>query len=125
MEAAQEIPGAVTVETEVIETIARQAALEVPGVVRIVERDVDRLLGLPGKSVAIAVHEGQVWVDLYLIAGPDISLLRLGRAVQYEVTRAIQQMIGMPVNTVNVHIEDVVYPQPENLPEPLGARQGA
>jgi uncharacterized alkaline shock family protein YloU len=124
VKASQEIPGAVTVEPEVIETIARHAALEVPGVVRIAERDVDRILGLTGKSVVIAVQEGQVTVDLYLIAGPDISLLQLGRTVQYEVTRALQQMIGMPVDAVNVHIEDVVYPQQENLPESVGARQG-
>ncbi len=125
MKASEEIPGAVTVEPEVIETIARHTALEVPGVVRIAERDVDRILGLTGKSVVIAVDKGQVLVDLYLIAGPDISLLQLGRAVQYEVTRAIQQMVGMPVDAVNVHIEDVIYPQPENLPESLGVRQGA
>jgi len=125
VKASEEIPGAVTVEPEVIETIARHTALEVPGVVRIAERDVDRILGLTGKSVVIAVDKGQVLVDLYLIAGPDISLLQLGRAVQYEVTRAIQQMVGMPVDAVNVHIEDVIYPQPENLPESLGVRQGA
>jgi uncharacterized alkaline shock family protein YloU len=111
------IPGKVTVEPEVLETIARFTTLNVPGVVRIVEKDVDRLLGLSGKSVLVQVNEGQVVVDLYIIVGPDISLLRLGRAVQYEVTRAIQNMIGMPVEVVNVHVEDVVYPPPEDLPE--------
>ncbi len=115
----QAIPGKVTVEPEVLETIARFTALNVPGVVRIVEKDVDRLLGLSGKSVLVQVNEGQVKVDLYIIVGPDISLLRLGRAVQYEVTRAIQNMIGMPVEVVDVHIEDVVYPPPEDLPEDL------
>ena len=113
----QAIPGKVTVEPEVLETIARFTALNVPGVVRIVETDVDRILGLTGKSVVVQVAEGKVTADLHIIAGPDISLLRLGRAVQYEVTRAIQSMIGMPVDAVNVHIEDVVYPQAEDLPE--------
>lgn len=125
MKAVQEIPGAVTVEPEVIETIARHTALEIPGVLWIAERDVDRILGLTGKSVAIVVHEGRVLVDLYIVAGPNISLLQLGRTVQHEVTRAIQQMIGMPVDVVNVHIEDVVYPPLENVSEPLGARQVA
>lgn len=111
------IPGMVTVETEVLETIARFSALSVPGVVRLVEKDVDRLLGLQGKSVVVHVDASKVTVDLSIIAGPDISLLRLGRAVQYEVTRAIQNMIGMPVEAVNVHIEDVVYPQSEKQPE--------
>ena len=49
------IPGKVTVEPEVLETIVRFTALNVPGVVRLVEKDVDRLLGLTGKSVVVEV----------------------------------------------------------------------
>jgi len=112
----KDIPGAVTVEPEVLETIARLSALEVPGVVRIAKKDVDRILGT-GKSVRVSVQDDAVTVVLHIVAGPGTSLLRLGQAVQYEVTRAIQQMIGMPVKSVDVHIEDVVYPQPENLLE--------
>jgi uncharacterized alkaline shock family protein YloU len=103
------IPGAVTVEPEVLETIARLTALGVPGVAGIAERDVDRLLGTSGHSVVVQVHDGRVVVDLHILAGPDQSLLQLGRRVQHEVTRAVRQMIGMPVEAVNVHIEDVVY----------------
>ena len=116
------IPGAVTVEPEVLETIVRFTALNVPGVVRLAETDVDRLLGISGKSVVVDVRDGKLYADLHVIAGPDISLLRLGRAVQFEVTRAIQNMIGMLVDAVNVHIEDVVYPQAENLPEEIARR---
>lgn len=108
------IPGSVTVEPTVLETIARLTTLEVPGVEGIAERDVDRLLGVAGKSVSVQVREGQVLVDLHIIAGPEQSLLQLGRKVQYEVTRAVQQMIGMPVEAVNVHIEDVEYPETED-----------
>ena len=107
------IPGAVTVEPTVLETIARLTTLGVPGVVDIAERDVDRLLGMAGKSVVVQVREGRVYVDVHIRAGPDQSLLQLGRKVQYEVTRAVQQMIGMPVDAVNVHIEDVNYSQPD------------
>ncbi len=107
------IPGSVTVEPVVLETIARLTALGVPGVAGIAEREVDRLLGTTGHSVAVQVREGQVLVDLHILAGPDQSLLQLGRRVQHEVTRAVRQMIGMPVEAVNVHIEDVVYPPAE------------
>jgi uncharacterized alkaline shock family protein YloU len=105
------IPGAVTVQPGVLETIARLTALDVPGVLEIATRDVERLLGATGKAVDVQVREGQVLVDLHIIAGPDHSLLQLGRQVQRQVTRAIQQMIGMPVEAVNVHIEDVMYPR--------------
>jgi uncharacterized alkaline shock family protein YloU len=105
------IPGSVTVEPSVIETVARLATLEVPGVAGIAERDVDRFLGTSGRSVAIQVNEGRVLVDLHVIAGPSQSLLQLGRAIQHAVTRAVQQMVGMPVEAVSVHIEDVMYPE--------------
>ncbi|MGC9521483.1 MAG: Asp23/Gls24 family envelope stress response protein [Anaerolineae bacterium] len=111
------IPGSVTVEPSVLETIARLTTLEVPGVVGIAQRDVDRILGVPGKSVEVQVREGRVLVELHVVAGPEQSLLQLGRKVQREVTRAVQQMLGMPVEAVNVHIEDVVYPEVEEWSE--------
>ncbi|MDF1514156.1 MAG: Asp23/Gls24 family envelope stress response protein [Anaerolineae bacterium] len=107
------IPGVVTVEPSVLEIIARLSALEVPGVAGVAERDVDRFLGISGRSVTVEVKDDKVTADLHLIAGPDVSLLQLGRKVQYEVTRAIQRTLGMPVEAVNVHIEDVVYPDVE------------
>lgn len=107
------IPGKVTVEPGVLETIARLTTREVPGVVKIAEQtDVERFLGLSGKSVQVRVAEGRVSVDLHIMAEPGISLLQLGRAVQKDVTQAIQKMIGMPVEAVNVYIEDVLFPEP-------------
>ena len=111
------IPGLVTVEPSVLETIARLTALEVPGVAGIAESDVDRFLGISGRSENVEVSNDKVVADLHLIAGPDVSLLKLGRQVQYEVTRAIQKMLGMPVEAVNIHIEDVVYPDAKVWPE--------
>lgn len=112
MESEQyKIPGIVTVKPEVLETIASLTSVQVPGVVRIAEKDLDRFLGIAGKGVEVEVHEGRVTVNLHLIAEPNLSLLRLGQAVQHEVTRAIQEMIGMPVEAVNVYIEDVMFPE--------------
>jgi len=105
------VAGVVTVEPTVLETIVRLTVAEVPGVVNVAERDVDRLLGVTGKSVCVEVKDGRVTVDVHIVAGPDQSLLQLGRLVQREVTRAIQQMVGMTVDAVNVYIEDVVYPE--------------
>jgi len=115
------IPGKVTVEPGVLETIARLTTRGVPGVAKIAEQtDAERFLGLSGKSVQVHVSEGRVSVDLHIMAAPDISLLQLGRSVQKSVTEAIQKMIGMPVEAVNVYIEDVVFtpsaPQPPAAP---------
>lgn len=107
------IPGKITVEPGVLETIARLTTRDVPGVAKIAEQtDVERFLGLSGRSVQVRVAEGRVSVDLHVMAEPGISLLHLGRSVQQSVTEAIQRMIGMPVEAVNVYIEDVLFPEP-------------
>lgn len=113
MEQQQKVPGKVTVEPIVLETIARLTAQNVEGVARIAQKtDVERFLGIGRKSVEVRLDDdGQVSVDLHLLAEPDISLLRLGRSVQREVQEAIQKMIDMPVKIINVYIEDVVFPE--------------
>jgi uncharacterized alkaline shock family protein YloU len=42
-----------------------------------------------------------------VVAESDANMLRLGEALQAEVTRAIEDMVGMPVRSVDIHIDDV------------------
>lgn len=112
MRTEEETPaiGRITVDTDVLRTIARLTALAVPGVVRMTPPlRLPRMLGLED-GVEVTVREGRVWVDLYIVAAADQNLLALGRQVQAEVTRAIADIVGMPVEAVNVHIEDVTSP---------------
>lgn len=101
--------GTITIAPEVLETIARLTTLAVPGVVRLTTPPgVKRLLGHDG--VKIEVTGNAVQVQVYVVAGPDANLLSVGRQIQNEVTRAIQDLVGMDVASVDVHIEDVAYP---------------
>jgi uncharacterized alkaline shock family protein YloU len=50
-------------------------------------------------------------------------MVRLGQQLQAEVTRAIRDMVGMPVQEVNVYIEDVELPSPSSSPT-LGGTGG-
>jgi uncharacterized alkaline shock family protein YloU len=105
----EEIPslGRITVDPEVLETIARLTALAVPGVVRIAPvLPKSRLLGRK-EGVRITLRDGSVLVDVYLVVESGYNMLALGRQVQAEVTRAIQDMVGLDVEAVNVYIEDV------------------
>ncbi len=104
--------GTVRIAPQVLTAIVRLTALATPGTVRM-HRDlsggVDRLLR--GKhsadGVRVEVVDDAVAVDLYLVAAPDANLYQLGREIQSRVSRAIKDMVGMPVLAVNVHIEDV------------------
>ncbi len=111
----EEVPamGRITVEPEVLETIARLTALAVPGVARLVPARSGSLL--KGKDgVRITLRDGKVLVDLYIAVESGHNFLTLGRQVQAEVTRAIQEMVGLEVEAVNVYIEDVVPPASRN-----------
>jgi uncharacterized alkaline shock family protein YloU len=103
--------GQVTIAPGVLVTIVQKTATSVPGVSRLSTRvpGVERLLGLQttGQGVKVAVVGHQVGVDVYLIGLRGVDLLDMGRQIQHQVTRAIQEITGMDVREVNVHIEDI------------------
>ena len=99
--------GVVRIAPNVLCTIAKLTALAVPGVVRLAS--VPGLLGrrAGGEGVRVDVSEDAVSVDLYLVVEQGKNLLALSRETQSQVTRAINDMVGMPVREVNIHILDV------------------
>ncbi|MGB5932832.1 MAG: Asp23/Gls24 family envelope stress response protein [Anaerolineae bacterium] len=107
----EENSGLVMISPQVLTTIARQATLNVPGVMSMSPGiSFNRLLrrGKGRQGVRVAVEEGTVSIDLFIIVEPQVNMFRLGQEIQREVTRAIQDLVGMPVREVNVHIEDVI-----------------
>jgi uncharacterized alkaline shock family protein YloU len=53
------------------------------------------------------VEDDVVYMDLYVIVEPNVNLLSLGRQIQQDVSRAINDMLGMHVGEINVHVQDV------------------
>jgi uncharacterized alkaline shock family protein YloU len=104
----------VTIAPEVLVTIVRLTTLDVPGVHSMSgdwARDVNRFFGdmRVGDGVETRVQGERVSVDLYVVVEPEVNMLELGRRIQAEVTRSIEELLGMDVREVNVHIEDVHY----------------
>jgi uncharacterized alkaline shock family protein YloU len=108
--------GKTTIAHEVLLTIARLSALQTPGVARTspLPGGADRLFkrGIDD-GVRVDVREQSVLVDLYLVLQPGSNLREVGRAVQAAVRRAIEDMVGMDVLAVNVHVEDISDPERE------------
>ncbi|MDI7276444.1 MAG: Asp23/Gls24 family envelope stress response protein [Anaerolineae bacterium] len=109
--------GTVRIAPGVLATIARLTTLSVPGVSRLCPapvRGVGSLWGGhgPNAGVRVDVVEDAVVIDVYVVAQPDVSLLALGREVQARVTRAVHDMVGMPVRAVNVYIRDIERTNP-------------
>lgn len=110
-------PGKTTVSPDVLISIARLSALGVPGVSRMapISGGVNRLFRKgANEGVRIDVEEDVVYADIYLVLKEDVNIREVSRNVQQQVARAIQEMVGMDIGHVNIHIEDIDY---EESPE--------
>jgi uncharacterized alkaline shock family protein YloU len=117
-------PGKTTISIDVLLTIAKLTTLEVPGVSRMSRVPSRRFKTMllhrqEQDGLHIEVVDDLVYTDLYVILNPDVNIREVGRNIQIAVARAITEMIGMQVGVVNVHVEDIDYPDlyedPENL----------
>lgn len=95
------------VSPDVLHSIAKLTALQVPGVYAMSAKRVGRG---SDEGVQIDVTGSLVDVDLYLILDKDVNLRQVSRDVQTAVSRAISEMVGMLAGRINVHIEDIHYP---------------
>jgi len=114
--------GTVTIAPQVLATIARLTALSIPGVAFMSQSlagNVGRLLRRQrlSQGMRVRVEDDVVYLDLYIIVEPGVNLLELGREIQHETSRSINDMLGMHVGEVNVHIQDVVAPTADSQPE--------
>ncbi|NJD58494.1 MAG: hypothetical protein C3F13_10335 [Anaerolineales bacterium] len=106
--------GKTTIAPDVLLTIAQLATLNVDGVSRLshVQIPVNQLLKRTQKreGVLIEVVDDVVYVDIYVILNSDVNVRDVSHNIQREVARAISEMVGMVVGSVNIHIEDIDYP---------------
>lgn len=109
----------ITIAPDVLVTITRLAALSVPGVSRMaqVTGGVNRFFkrGIHD-GVRIEIEDNVAVVGLYLVLKPDVNIREVGRNVQGQVARALQEMVGMDVAEVEIHIEDIAYEATEAKP---------
>ncbi|MGH8246333.1 MAG: Asp23/Gls24 family envelope stress response protein [Gammaproteobacteria bacterium] len=108
----KENTGKTTVSPEVLTTIARLSALSVPGVSRMAEVSggVNRLFRRgPGDGVRIEAQDNMIFADLFLVLKKDVNIREVSRNVQAQVARAIQEMVGLDIGKIDIHIEDIDY----------------
>lgn len=112
-------PGKTTIAPDVLLTIVRMTALNVDGVSQLstVPGGVNRLFRRGyGDGVRIEIEDDTVYTDLYVILKNDTNIRQVSRSLQKKVSRAISEMVGMRVGRINIHIEDIDYPE-HNSPE--------
>lgn len=103
--------GKVTIAPNVLVTIVQKTTAAEPGVAQLCDNvpRVKRFLGLHtvGRGVEVGVEDNCVTVDVYLAARRGVDLLQMGRNLQNQIIDAIQNIVGMQVREVNIHIEDI------------------
>ncbi len=108
--------GKTTVAPDVLVTIARLSALSVPGVSRManVSGGVNKLFkrGVHD-GVRLEVEDNVIVANLYLVLKPDVNIREVSREVQHQVARALQEMVGMDIGEIEIHIEDIDYEETE------------
>ena len=104
--------GKTTVAPDVLVNIARLSALSVDGVSRMadVSGGVNRLFkrGVHD-GVRIEVEDNVIAANLYVVINQGINIREVSRNVQQQVARAIQEMVGMEIGSIDIHIEDIDF----------------
>lgn len=104
--------GEVMIADDVIATIAGLAATEVEGISAMQGNVTNELVGKLGmknltKGVHVKVTEAGVAVELSVQMCYGYSIPKTCKAVQEKVKAAIENMVGLSVEVVNVHIVGV------------------
>jgi uncharacterized alkaline shock family protein YloU len=104
-------PGRTTVSPGVLMAIARMAALGVAGVKGVgrptASGNVFRRREAEG--VRMFIQDGLVSGDIYLVLKGGMNIREVGREVQNQVARAIQETVGTPVSRIDIHVENIDY----------------
>ena len=113
--------GAVHIAEDVIASIAALAANEVEGVSGLSSSAIE-LSDLLGKKslargVKIAVEDGQVTCDVFILVKRTYAIVKVSQEVQENVKSHIESMTGLTVVNVNVHVVGIAFEKAVKKPK--------
>jgi len=108
--------GAVKIANDVVATIAGLAAADVEGIAGMsggVAGGIAEMLGRKNltKGVKVEVGDCDTSIDIFCIVEYGISITTVASNVQNGVKNAVENMTGLEVKAVNVHVQGVTFPQ--------------
>lgn len=104
--------GAIKITDEVVAIIAGIAAMEVPGVTSMsggIAGGIAEALGRKNlsKGVKVEVGEKEAAIDLFIIVEYGYRIPEVAWTIQERVKSAVEDMTGLNVVEVNIHIQGV------------------
>ncbi|MBK8431046.1 MAG: Asp23/Gls24 family envelope stress response protein [Chloroflexi bacterium] len=106
--------GRIEVAPEVIATIARLVVSANETVTKMGNPPSGRLFSRAIKQEGVVLHyeNSKLIFDIYVFMDPRGNIRQASRTLQGAIIEAMDQMVGIPVEAVNIHVEDVTY-QPD------------
>ena len=119
--------GTVKIADEVVSIIAGLAATEIEGIAGMsggLVGGIAEMLGRKNfsKGVKVEVGERKAAVDLFIIVKYGVRIPDVALAAQENIKRAIENMTGLSVVEVNVHVQGVNFPEDEEKAEEVRVR---
>lgn len=99
-----------TVGNGVIREMARLAALEIPGVMRVARTGPlwrNQLGGSAGSGVRVRVRDGEVHLKVWIVARPAQPLIAVADDVRVAVGAAVVRLLGLQLGSVRVVVDGV------------------
>lgn len=101
----------IRIAPQVLATIVSLTTQQVAGVARLGQGghgvNLSRNVAQNEPGVRVRVREGRVTADVYVVVATGSNMQKVGQEVQRQVGDALSKMVGMPVEAVNVYVEDV------------------
>jgi len=119
--------GSIRIADEVVSIIAGLAATEVEGIAGMsggIAGGIAEMLGRKNfaKGVKVEVGEKEAAVDLYIIVKYGVRIPDVALAAQENVKQAIENMTGLSVVEVNIHVQGVGFPDEEDKTDEVRVR---
>ena len=106
--------GTLKISEDVLATIAGMAAGEIRGVAGLSLRPNSDLKGLfpgkkgPGKAIRLEFKDGEAVIEVFVNLYMGVKIPDVAADIQARIKEAVQNMTGITVSKVNVHITGVI-----------------
>ena len=104
--------GNITISPSAIASVAAKAAMSSYGVVGMASRNLmdgffHAIARDPRHGVAVELDNDEISVDLYIIIEYGTRIAAVATSVANTVQYQVEKYIGLPVQAVNVHVQDL------------------
>ena len=105
------IPGSLTINADVVATIARIAAKDVPGIYSVGKTPFIALGNDSTRGVGVEVGKKQAAFDLDIVVEYGQDIRKLAQQLREQTSAEVTKMAGRDVVEININVVDIKLPE--------------